>query len=279
MTNLDSTFKSRDISLPIKAHLVKAVVFPVVIYGCESWTIKKAECRRTDAFELWYWRRLLRVPWTARRSNQFILKEISTENSLEGLMLKLKLQYLPHAKSWLIRKDSDAWRDWGQEEKGMTGWDSWMTSPAGWAWIWVTCGSWWGTGRPGVLRFMGSQRVRHDWATELYWTFHCIYVPQLLYPFICHWASRLLPCPIVNSAMMSTGVHVSFSTMVSSGYMPSSGIIGSYGGFTLSFLRNFHPVLHSVYQFTFPPTVQEGSLFSTLSPAFIVYRFFWQWPF
>ena len=101
-----------------------------------------------------------------------------------------------------------------------------------------------------------------------------MYVPQLLYPFICQWASRLLPCPIVNSAMMNTGVHVSFSTMVSSGYMPSSGIIGSHGGFTLSFLRNFHLVLHSVYQFTFPPTVQEGPLFSTLSPAFIVYRFF-----
>ena len=105
-----------------------------------------------------------------------------------------------------------------------------------WTWVWVNSGSWWGTGRPGVLRFMGSQRVGHDWATELYWTFHCIYVPQLLYPFICHWASRLLPCPIVNSAMMSTGVHVSFSTMVSSGYMPSSGIIGLYGSLIPSFL-------------------------------------------
>ena len=91
MTNLDSTLKSRDITLPIKVSLVKAMVFPVVMYGCESWTIKKAECRRIDAFELWCWRRLLRVPWTARRSNQFILKEISPEYSLEGLMLKLKL--------------------------------------------------------------------------------------------------------------------------------------------------------------------------------------------
>ena len=96
MTNLDSIFKSRDITLPTKVHLVKAMVFPVVIYGCESWTLKKAECRRIDAFELWCWKRLLRVPWTARRSTQSILKEISPECSLEGLMLKLKLQYFGH---------------------------------------------------------------------------------------------------------------------------------------------------------------------------------------
>ena len=96
MTKLDSILKSTDITLPKKVHLVKAIVFPVVMYGCESWTIKKAECRRIDAFELWCWRRLLRVPWTARRSNQSILKEISPECSLEGLMLKLKLQYFGH---------------------------------------------------------------------------------------------------------------------------------------------------------------------------------------
>ena len=96
MTNLDSILKSRDIILPTKVHLVKAMVFPVFMYGCESWTIKKAECRRIDAFELWCWRRLLRVPWTTRRSNQSILKEISPEYSLEGLMLKLKLQYFGH---------------------------------------------------------------------------------------------------------------------------------------------------------------------------------------
>ena len=102
-----------------KVHLVKAVVFPVVMYGCESWTIKKTEHRRIDAFELWCWRRLLRVPWTARRSNQSILKEISPGCSLEGMMLKLKLQYFGHLmQSWLIGKDSDAGRDWGQEEKG-----------------------------------------------------------------------------------------------------------------------------------------------------------------
>ena len=96
MTNLDSILKSRNITLPTKVHLVKAIFFPVALYGCESWTIKKAECQRIDAFELWYWRRLLRVPWTARRSKQSILKEISPEYSLEGLMLKLKLQYFGH---------------------------------------------------------------------------------------------------------------------------------------------------------------------------------------
>jgi len=122
MTNLESIFKSRDITLPTKVRLVKAMVFPGVTYGCESWTVKKAEHRRIDAFELWCWRRLLRVPWTARRSNQSILKEISPGISLEGMMLKLILQYFwpPHAKSWLTGKDSDAGRDWGQEEKGTT---------------------------------------------------------------------------------------------------------------------------------------------------------------
>ena len=122
MTSLDSILKSRDITLSTKVHLVKAMVFPVVMYGCESWTIKKAERQRIDAFELWCWR-LLRVPWTARRSNQSILKKIIPGCSLEGLVLKLKLQYFlwpPDAKSWLIWKDPDAGKDWGQEEKGTT---------------------------------------------------------------------------------------------------------------------------------------------------------------
>ena len=119
MTNLDSIF---DNTLSTKVHLVKAMVFPIVMYGCESWTIKKAECWRIDAFELWCWRRPLRVPWTARRSNQSMLKEISPGCSLEGLMLKLKLQCFGHldAKSWLIWKDPDAGKDWRWEEKGMT---------------------------------------------------------------------------------------------------------------------------------------------------------------
>ena len=121
MTNLDNISKSRDITLPTKFRLVKAMVFPAVMHRCESWTVKKAECQRIDAFELWCWRRLLRVPWTAGRFNQSILKEISPGCSLEGLMLKLKLQYLGHL---MRRVDSlektDAGRDWGQEEKGTT---------------------------------------------------------------------------------------------------------------------------------------------------------------
>ena len=134
-TNLDSILKSRDITLPTEVQaIVKAMVFPVVMYGCVSWTVKKAERRRIDAFELWCWKRLLRVPWTARRSSQFILKEISPGCSLEGLMLKLK----PHVNSWLIGKDSDAGRDWGQEEKGtteeeMAGWHHWLDGhESGW---------------------------------------------------------------------------------------------------------------------------------------------------
>ena len=121
MTNPDSILKSRDITLPTKVSLVKAMVFPLVMYGCESWTVKKAEHGRIDAFELWCWRRLLRVPWTSRRSNQSILKEISPGCSLEGMMLKLKLQYFGHL---MRRVDSlektDAGRDWVQEEKGTT---------------------------------------------------------------------------------------------------------------------------------------------------------------
>ena len=122
MTNLDSIFKSRDITLPTKVHLVKAMVFPVAMYGCKSWTIKKAECWRIDAFELWCWRRLLRVPWTERRSNQSILKEISPEYSLEGLMLKLKLQSFGHLmwRADLLEKTLIAGKDWRQEEKGTT---------------------------------------------------------------------------------------------------------------------------------------------------------------
>ena len=122
MTNLDSILQSRDITFPTKVHLVKAMVYPVVMYGCECWTIRKAECQRIDALELWCWRRLLRAPWTARRSNQSILKEISPEYLLEGLMLKLKLQYFGHLmqKNWLIWKDPDAGKDWRWEEKGTT---------------------------------------------------------------------------------------------------------------------------------------------------------------
>ena len=163
MTNLDSIFKSRDITLPTKLRLVKAMVFPVVMHGCENWTVKKAKCRRVDAFELWCWTRLLRVPWTARRSNVSILKEISPGCSLEGLMLKPKLQYFGHAKSWLIGKDSDAGRDWEQEEKGttedeMAGWHHWLD---GHEFEW-TLGI--GDGQGGLACCDSwGRRVGHDW--------------------------------------------------------------------------------------------------------------------
>ena len=170
MTNLDSILKSRDIPLPTKVHLVKAMVFPVVMYGCENCTIKKAERRRIDAFELWCWRRLLRVPWTERISNLSILKEISPGCSLEGLMLKLKLQYFGH----LMRRADPLKRPWYWErlkagEGDDRGWDGWMASPTQWTGVWVNSWSWWWTGRPGVLGFMGLQRVRHGWVTELNW--------------------------------------------------------------------------------------------------------------
>ena len=176
MTNLDSIFKSRDITLPTKVRLVKAMVFPVVMYGCESWTVKKDEHRRIDAFGLWCWRRLLRVPWTARRSNQSILKEISPGCSLEGLMLKLKLQYFGHLM-WRVAhwKRLWCWERLGAGEGDDRGWDGWMASPTRWTWVWVDSGSWWWTGRPGVLQFMGSQRVGHNWATELNWSSVCFF--------------------------------------------------------------------------------------------------------
>ena len=171
MTSLDSILKSRDITLPTKVRLVKAMVFPVVMHGCESWTIEKAECWKIDSFELWYWRRLFRVPWTARRSNQSILKDISPGCSLVGLMLKLNsntlatwCEELTHLKRPWCWERLRAGREGDDRE-----WDCWMASPTQWTWVWVNSRSWWWTGRSGVLRFMGSQRIRHDWASELNW--------------------------------------------------------------------------------------------------------------
>ena len=171
MTNLYSILKSRDITLPTKVHLVKAMVSPVVMNGCESWSIKKAEHWRIDAFELLCWRRLLRVPWTARRSNQSILKEISL-----GV----------HWKDWFWSWNSKILATWWEElthlkrpwcwerlmagrEGDDRGWDSWLVLLARWTWVWVNSGIWWWTERPGVLRLMGSQRVGHNWVTELNW--------------------------------------------------------------------------------------------------------------
>ena len=148
--------------LPKKFCIVKAMVFPVVMYGCESWTIKKAECWRIDAFELWYWRRFLRVPWTAKRSKQSILKEISPEYSLEGLMMKLKLQY---SATW-CEELTHLKRPWCWEglkaggEGGYRGWDGWMASPTQWTWVWVRFRNWWWTRNPSMLQSMRSHRVR-----------------------------------------------------------------------------------------------------------------------
>ena len=171
MTNLDSILRSRNDTPPTKVHLVKAMVFPVVMYECESQMTKKAEHWRTDAFKLWCWKRLLRAHWTARKSNQSILKEISPEYSLEGLMLKLKLQHFGHLmgrtdslETTLILGKIEGRRRRGQNKMrwldGII--DSMDTSL-------INSGSWQCTGKPGVLQFMGLQRVRHDWATELNW--------------------------------------------------------------------------------------------------------------
>ena len=145
------------------------MVFPVVTYGCESWTVNKAEHWRIDAFEPCCWRRLLRVPWTARRSNQSILKEISPGCSLEGLMLKLKLQYFGHLMRRVDSLEKTLMLGGAGGEGDDRGWDGWMASLTRWAWVWVSSRSWWWTGRPGMLQSMESQRVRHDWMTELNW--------------------------------------------------------------------------------------------------------------
>ena len=141
------------------------------MYRCESWTVKKAECRRIDAFELWCWR-FLRVPWTPRRSNQWILMEISLEYSLERLILKLNLHYFGHL---MRRADSlektlmlGRLRAGGKGDD--RGWDGWMASPTWWTWVWASSRSWWRTGKSGKLKLIGSQRVGHDWGTELKWT-------------------------------------------------------------------------------------------------------------
>ena len=160
--------KSRQITLLTKVHLIKAMVFPVVTYECESWTIKKAEHWRIDAFELWCRRRLLRVPWTVRRSNQSILKEINSEFSLEPLMLKLKLQYFGHlmqiANSW--EKILMLGKTEGRRRRGSRGWDGWMASLTQWTWVWASSGRWRRTGKPGMLQSMALQRVRHNLATD-----------------------------------------------------------------------------------------------------------------
>ena len=168
-TNLDSVLKSRNITFSTKGHLVKAMVFPVVMHWCESWTVKKAEHQRIDAFELWCWRRLLRVLWAARRSNQSILKEISPEYSLEGLMLKLKLQYFGHLmwRTDSLEKILMLGTIEGRRRRGQQRMGGWLVSLTRWTWVWASSWSWRWTGKPGMLQSIGSHSVRHDWATEL----------------------------------------------------------------------------------------------------------------
>ena len=167
MTNTDSILKSKNITLLTKVHLVKAMVFPVVMYGCESWTIKEAEHWRIDAFELWCWRRLLRVLWTARRWNQSILKEISPKYSLEGLMLKLKLTLANWWEELTHWKRPWCWEGLkaGGEGDGR-GWEGWMTSLIQWTLVWVSSGRAWRVGKPGALQSMGMKRIGHNWVTE-----------------------------------------------------------------------------------------------------------------
>ena len=158
MTNLDSVLKSRDITLPTKVHRVKAMVFPLVMYGCESWTVKKAECRRIDAFELWCWRRLLRVPWICREIQPVHPKGYQPWFFLPVFIRRTdeaetQILWLPDAKSQLTGKNPDAGKDWRQEEKGTT--DGWMASPTRWTWVLASSVSWWWTGKPGVLPSMG----------------------------------------------------------------------------------------------------------------------------
>ena len=176
LTNLDSILKSRDITLSTKVHLVEAMVFPVAMYGCESWTIKKAEHRRIDAFELWCWTRHLRVLLTASRSNQSILKIISPEYSLEGLMI-FSNTLTTWCKKWTLWK-KPCCKIEGGGKRDDRAWDGWMASPTQWTWVWVNSRNCWWTGKPGMLQVVGSQRVRHDWVTELNWILKCEYWPE-----------------------------------------------------------------------------------------------------
>ena len=175
MTNLESILKSRGIALPTDVHLAKAMVFPVVMYGCESWTVKKAEHQRIDGFELWCWRRLLRILWTARKSNQSILRHISHECPLEGLMLQLKLQYF----GYLMLTTDSLERTWCWEGLKVGGEGD---EPTWWTQVWASPWDWWWTRRRGVLQFMGPQRVGQQLSDGTEILLNCSVMPDSLWP-------------------------------------------------------------------------------------------------
>ena len=255
MINLDSILKSRDITLPTKVCLVKAMVFPVVLYGCESWTIRKGECQWIDAFELWCWRRFLRVPWIARRSNQSILKEISPEYSLEGLMLKLKLQ---HFARWeelthLKRPWCCEWLKVGEGHNRRP--DGWMPSPTPRVYSNSCPLSWWWIGRPGVLHSMESQRVIHDWVTEL--RLIIAFLPRSKYLLIS-WLQFTI-CRDFGAQEKKSNVTIS---IVSSSICHEVACHGCHG-ILIFWMLSFKPVF-SLSSFTF-----IKRLFSSSSPSSI----------
>ena len=197
------------------------MVFPVVIYGCESWTVKKAECHRIHAFELWCWRRLLRVPRTARRSNQSTLKEIRPEYSLEGLMLNLKLQYLATSCKELTHLERPwFWERLKTGEGDDRRWDGWMASPNQWTWVWANSGSWWWSGRPGVLQSMWSQRV--STAERLNWTELRVFI-DIMNPWI---ASGFYHFPVMLLLLPSVLHHLHIIHISAHAYLLKEPVLG-----------------------------------------------------
>ena len=255
MTNLDSIFRNRDITLSTKVRLVKPMVFPMFMYGCESWTIKKAEHRRIDAFELWCWGRLLRVPWTARRSNQSILREISPGCSLEGLMLKLKLLYFGHLmqRADSLEKTLILGKIDGRRRRGWQG-TRWLdditdSMDMGLGALWELV-----MGREALRVAVHGVAKRQTWLSD--WTkYSIVYMYHIFFIYLSvdehlSWFHFLA---IVNSAAKNIGVHVSFQIRVFSWYISENGISGLYANsisrcfFFVFFLRNFHTVFHSGY--------------------------------
>ena len=275
MANLDSIFKSRDITLPTKILLVKAMVFPVVMYRCESWTVKKAEHWRIDAFELSCWRRLLRVPWAARRSNQSILKEISPGCSLEGLMLKLKLQYFGHLmrrvdsleKTLMLRGIGGKRRRARQKMRWLDGITNSMGMSLSKLRELVMDREAWCAAIHGVAK---SRTRLSDW-TELNIPL-CIYVPKLLYPFICWWTSRLLPysshCKYCCSEQWD-GYMCLFQLCIPQGVYLGVGLLGHMVVFFLVFKGIYIPSSRVAVSIYIPTNSVRGFRFlHTLSSIY-----------